>query len=68
MMSPKLAPQPPRGAGMLLTIREVAERLAISRRHVFRLISRGELAAIRIGKVTRVRILDLEQFIERHRS
>jgi excisionase family DNA binding protein len=53
---------------MLITVREVAERLAVSRRHVWRIISQGELPAIKFGKSTRVRVMDLEQFIERHRS
>ncbi len=68
MMSPQLSAPPLTEADMLLTVREVAERLAVSRRHVWRLISANELPSIKFGRTTRVRVQDLEEFVERHRA
>ena len=68
MMSPQMSAPPLTGADMLLTIREVAERLAVSRRHVWRLISSHQLPSIKFGRTTRVRVQDLEEFVERHRA
>jgi excisionase family DNA binding protein len=39
----------------LLTIKDVAELLQVSTRTVQRLIDRGELAAVRIGRSVRIR-------------
>jgi excisionase family DNA binding protein len=47
----------------LLTVEEVARRLAVATRTVRRLIDRGELIAHRMGRVVRVSEDDLEQFI-----
>jgi excisionase family DNA binding protein len=65
-MSPKAqadglgSPRPPR----LLTIRDVAEFLQVSTRTVHRLIDRGELAVIRIGRSVRVRPEAVHALIE----
>ena len=39
----------PVGRGRLLTVREVAERLRVSQRHVERLIANDDLPALKIG-------------------
>jgi excisionase family DNA binding protein len=52
----------------LLTIEQVAERLAVARRTVFRLIERGELRVVRIGRATRIAESDLSEYIERLRN
>lgn len=55
----------------LLSIVTVAERLACSRAHVYRLITTGQLRAVEIKATgtrpkTRVRAEDLDAFIESH--
>jgi excisionase family DNA binding protein len=47
----------------LLNAEEVAQRLRISVPMAYRLIQRGDIPAIRIGRLVRVRDLDLEAFI-----
>lgn len=50
----------------LLTPREVAARLRVSRRTVERLMARFEMPVIEIGRARRVRESDLEAFIKTH--
>ena len=52
----------------LMTIKEVAEYLRISKATVFRLMRNGELPSIKFSakRFTRIRRADLEAFIERH--
>jgi excisionase family DNA binding protein len=48
----------------LLTAADVAERLQISREQVYRLVDRGELRSVPLGKQTRrFRPADVEAFI-----
>ena len=47
----------------LLTAGEVAEQLRVSTMTVYRLIRRGELPAVRVGRNYRVRSEDLEQYL-----
>lgn len=47
----------------LLTAAEVAEQLRVSTMTVYRLIRRGELPAVRVGRNYRVRDADLEAFL-----
>jgi excisionase family DNA binding protein len=47
----------------LLTAAEVADRLRVSTMTVYRLIRRGELPAVRVGRNYRVRSDDLERFL-----
>ncbi len=56
---------PPRVDGLLLTRQDVAVRLALSVPTIDRLIGRHELKAVRIGRAIRVRVTDLDRFIER---
>jgi len=52
-------------ATLLVSVPDVAERLACSRHHVYDLIEQGELPAVRIGaRRMSVRETDLEAFIE----
>jgi excisionase family DNA binding protein len=48
----------------LLTAAEVADRLRVSTMTVYRLIRRGELPAVRVGRNYRVREPDLEAFLD----
>ncbi len=50
---------------LLLTIEQAAACLAISRAHAYRLVQRGELPAIRLGRSRRITRVALEAFVER---
>jgi len=50
----------------LLTAREVASLLHVSKAQAYRLIQQGELKSIRFGRTVRVRPEDLEAFIQRN--
>jgi excisionase family DNA binding protein len=47
----------------LLTAGEVAEQLRVSTMTVYRLIRRGELPAVRVGRNYRVRVEHLDQYL-----
>ncbi len=49
----------------LLTVAEVAAVMRVSRMTVYRLIRRGQLKAIRVGRNYRVREEDLTTYLER---
>ena len=51
-------------APQLLSVPDVARRLAISERHVARLVSSGKIASIKIGRRTLVAEADLAAFVE----
>ncbi len=54
-----------RGLGEpLLTVAEVALELRVSSMTVYRLIKRGELDAIRVGKNYRIRLADLLSYVQ----
>lgn len=48
----------------LLTVNEVAAELAVVPPTVYRLIWKGELAGVKIGRTVRVRRSDLTAFVE----
>jgi excisionase family DNA binding protein len=48
---------------LLLTIPVVAQRLSLSRAAVYRLITRGDLVAVRIGRARRVEAREVERFV-----
>ena len=47
----------------LVTLGEAANRLAVSKRHLQRLIARGELPAVRVGECVRISTAVLAAFI-----
>lgn len=47
----------------LLTAAEVADQLRVSTMTIYRLIRRGELPAVRVGRNYRVRVQDLEAYL-----
>jgi len=55
----------PSGAERLLTVREVAERLAICIATVYRLCERGALPHVRVSNAIRVRPADVDAFLTR---
>lgn len=48
-----------------LTPTQVAERLSMSRTHLYKLLDRGEIVSHRVGRDRRIRICDLIEFEER---
>ena len=48
----------------LLTGGDVARILKISRSYAYRLMRRGEMPVVRLGRSVRVRPIDLDQFIK----
>ena len=57
----------------LLTIPEVAKRLKISRRTVYRYIEKGQLKAVKISQspiyyIYRISEKDLNQFLKKHKT
>ena len=52
----------------ILTVPEVARFLKISRSKAYRLVERGEIPAVKIGRNVRVLKRDLIQFVEENRQ
>jgi excisionase family DNA binding protein len=50
------------------TPKEVAERLKVTTRTVYRWLESGDLRAIRFTREYRISETDLKEFIERHRT
>ena len=50
--------------GACLTVAEAAERLSVSPDTVYRLVQAGELAASRVGSLTRVRVACLVAYLD----
>jgi excisionase family DNA binding protein len=53
---------------VLITVPEAARRLAISRSYLYQCLQRGALPSVRIGRARRIRVTDLEVFVERLRN
>lgn len=53
---------------LLLDTRDAAKLLACSAGHVRNLIQRGELTPIRVGKLLRFSVADLQAFIAKQRQ
>jgi excisionase family DNA binding protein len=62
-----LGERPIRARALLLTVREVADRLGCGRTLVYELISSGELETIKLGRLRRVPVAALEALVERLR-
>jgi excisionase family DNA binding protein len=52
----------------LVTVQDAATYLSCSRRHVERLLARGELPRVRLGRSVRIVVADLDRFIAAQRS
>jgi len=52
----------------LLTVSDVAARLALSKKSIYRLIETGELKAVRFGNTVRIHPDDLRAFINERRG
>ncbi|MBL8762231.1 MAG: helix-turn-helix domain-containing protein [Phycisphaerae bacterium] len=48
-----------------LTVRETARRLSVSQMTVWRLLARGVLIRVRVGRAVRILARSVEQFVER---
>lgn len=49
-----------------LKVSEIADRLRVSKMTVYRLVSTGELASVRLGRSIRVRAADADAYLKRH--
>jgi excisionase family DNA binding protein len=58
---------PVRARALLLTVREVAERLGCGRTFVYELITSGDLEAVKLGRLRRVPVAALDALVERLR-
>jgi excisionase family DNA binding protein len=56
------------GTEPLLTIKETAEALRLSRKFIYRAIEAGELGCHRFGRAIRVSRSDLTRFAQQHRN
>jgi excisionase family DNA binding protein len=57
-----------RGSQRLMSVGAAAEYLGVSRATVERLVYRGELPILKIGRATRYDIDDLDRYIENNRA
>lgn len=48
---------------ILLTVEQAAERIGIGRTTMFALIRDGEVRSVRIGRLRRIRLTDLEAYV-----
>ena len=62
------APEVPAPVRVLVNLDEAATYLAVSRRHVERLIAAGTLAPVRLGRAVRLVVRDLDNYVELLRS
>lgn len=53
------------GLEPLLTAKEAAKILGVDKRMVYRLIEKGDIPAVKIGKVWRIEPKELKEFINR---
>lgn len=57
-----------RGGTLLwLSTAEAAKRIGVTSRTLYRLIDVGDVAAYRFGRVIRLKVVDVEEFIESSR-
>jgi len=63
MTAETAAPEQPEPAGLLLTVEEAAERLRLGRTLVYRLIMSGELESVKVGRLRRVPIECLPEYV-----
>lgn len=63
-MQASTSPVTPESDRLAFSIDEVAARLGVTKRHVFRLIERGELRRVKTGRRVLVLAEDLTSFID----
>lgn len=51
-----------------LSVKEIAERLKISKMFIHRAIRKGELKAYRLGNKFRIKVEDLENFLKKKKD
>ena len=56
---------PPGVERIALKLTEAASAIGVSKRHIYRLISRGEIDTISIGGGQRIPVASLREFVER---
>jgi len=49
---------------LLVSVEEAAELLSVSRRHMYSLLSAGELESVKVGRSRRVRMSVLREWVE----
>ena len=59
------APESGRVPRLLLTVEEAADRIGICRSNMFKLIRRGDVESVKIGRLRRVTPTALEDFVRR---
>lgn len=68
VMHARTTPVTPASDRIAYSIDEVAARFGVTKRHIFRLIQRGEMRRVKIGRKAMVLAEDLEAYIDRLRS
>jgi excisionase family DNA binding protein len=63
MTAESASPGEPEPAGLLLTVEEAAERLRLGRTFVYRLIMSGELESVKVGRLRRVPVECLPEYV-----
>ncbi|MDP2425391.1 MAG: helix-turn-helix domain-containing protein [Candidatus Izemoplasmatales bacterium] len=48
----------------LYTVEEITDVLKVTQRTVYNYIKKGELKAVKIGKYWRVKLIDLQKFVD----
>lgn len=64
-MSIAIHPSSESGPPKLVTVPRAAELLAISERSAWRLVSTGQLQAVKLGRSTRVKVESIDRLIDR---
>ena len=55
---------PENGQPLLLTTGQASQVLQIGRSHLYKLLGRGEIKSIKIGRNRRIPVMELERYIE----
>ena len=55
--------RPPTDGPLLLTVRQAAETLALGQTEIWRLIGRGDLPSVKLGRSRRVVVAGLEEYV-----
>ena len=56
------------GAGQLLTVRDVADRLGVCTAIVYKLVDRGDLPHVRVSNAIRIAPVDLITYLQRGKA